>query len=170
MVFFSLSKLFQEVARLSLLFIATIFSNSNEDRDHLTSFHFLKSFIMSCDPPGMWVISSSEMSPCPLLFPVFPSGRASTASAFPAYTEENLARTFHQTEMICWHVSAYIALWFVISAVSTADQKHADGVLCSWSWRVTFRCVMDDCTKVLRKHSSPFFWLRKWKIIKRLNY
>lgn len=137
MVSLSPSELIQKIVKISLLFIATIFSKSNEDRDRLTSFHFIKSFIMLHDPPGIWfILSSPEGSTCPFFFPqAFPLEGLPQPWLFPAHTgrnpEVNLARTLHQTEMICWHVSAYIALWFVTSAVSTANRKHADGVCCA---------------------------------------
>lgn len=68
MVSFTPSKLVQEIVRIILLFIATIFSKSNEHRNQTSTFHFLKSFNTSHDLPGIWLtLSSPEGSPSPFL-------------------------------------------------------------------------------------------------------
>jgi len=63
------SQLIPKTVRISSLFIATIVFVSNKYRDHLMSFRFPKSFIMSYDPPGIrFTLSFPEGSPCPFLF------------------------------------------------------------------------------------------------------
>lgn len=70
MVSFTPSKHIQEIVRINLLFIATVVSKSNDYRNHTSTFHFLKSFNMSHDPPGIWfTLSTSDRSPCPFLSP-----------------------------------------------------------------------------------------------------